>query len=229
METKSTTKPSKDDGELLSLVSKQIGPIEFLAVDAISKYERNPRKHPQKQIVKLMASISEFGIVLPILISEDGEIVAGEAVYEAACQLGLTNVPVIVATGWSKAQVNAYRLMDNRLAELGNWDEELLVKELKELIEIDDIPIGWLGWDTAEIDLLIDDATNDGDGQADDPADGAVDVPTEPVTRPGDIWHLDDHRILCGSSLDADCWDKLPGKSEPSQPWCSRTPLTTFQ
>ncbi len=89
----------------LTMIEQKIGPVEYRAVDAITKSKRNPRKHPQKHIVKLKASISEFGIVLPLLVSDAREIIAGEAVYDAACQLGFTEIPVIVVTGWSDAQI----------------------------------------------------------------------------------------------------------------------------
>lgn len=201
---------------LSEVLQHQIGPIEYRAVDTITKSKRNPRKHPQRQIVKLKASISEFGIVLPLLVSESGEIIAGEAVYEAACQLGFKELPVIVAKGWSEAQIRSYRLIDNRLPELASWDEELLAIEIGELLEIDDISVDLLGWETAEIDLMLDDVASGNESQADDPADAILESPEEPVSRLGDVWHLGDHRILCGSSLEPDCWDELLGERQPA-------------
>ena len=211
-----TQPQAKAANALSEVLQHQIGPIEYRAVDAITKSKRNPRKHPQKQIVKLKASISEFGIVLPLLVSESGEIIAGEAVYEAASQLGLTDVPAIVAKGWSEAQIRSYRLIDNRLPGLATWDEELLAIEIKELLEIDDISVDLLGWETAEIDLMLENADADRGGLSEEPADAAVDPPAAPVTRLGDVWQLDDHRILCGSSLDPDCWNELLGDHRPA-------------
>ena len=199
-----------------AILEKQIGPIEYWTIDAIAKSARNPRKHPQKQIVKLKASISEFGIVLPLLVSEADEIIAGEAVYEAACQLGFTEIPVVVAKGWSKAQIRSYRLIDNRLPELASWDEELLAIEIRELLEIDEISIELLGWETAEIDIIVDDADGDEDNQSDDPADAIVEPPAEPVSQLGDIWSLGKHRVRCGSSLEPDCWQGLLEGSAPA-------------
>ncbi|MEO9670760.1 MAG: site-specific DNA-methyltransferase, partial [Marinomonas sp.] len=217
MTLNSKTQPQEKAANALSAVlGHQIGPIEYRAVAAVTKSKRNPRKHPQKQIVKLKSSVGEFGIVLPLLVSESGEIIAGEAVHEAACQLGFTEVPVIVARGWSEAQVRSYRLIDNRLPELASWDEELLAIEIKEIIDIDEFSVDLLGWETAEIDLIIDGATSGNESQADDLADAIVDPLRQPITEPGDVWQLDDHRILCSSSLEPDCWDELLGKHKPA-------------
>lgn len=103
-----------------------------------------------------MASISELGFALPVLVDSEGAIIAGHARVEAARRLNTVEVPILIASDWSKAQVRAYRLADNRLAELASWDDELLAIELSALIELDEIPIEVLGWETAEIDLITD-------------------------------------------------------------------------
>lgn len=100
----------------------RFGPIEDRPVDSLTTYSNNPRKHSERQLVKLAGSIAEFGFVMPVLIDEDGVIIAGEARVIAAKRLGMAEVPVIVAHQWSKAQVRAYRLADNKLAELATWD-----------------------------------------------------------------------------------------------------------
>lgn len=119
-------------------LQSNIGPIEYRAIAGLRDHCGNPRKHSDKQIVKLMASIRRFGVALPVLIDEAGTIVAGEAVTEAARRLGLADLPVIVASAWNDAQVKAFRLASNRLAELATWDEDLLAIEIASIIELGD-------------------------------------------------------------------------------------------
>lgn len=188
----------------------KIGPIEHVAIDLLQNYKTNPRRHPEKQLVKLMASISEFGIALPVLVDPDLVIIAGEAVTEAARRLGMTEVPVIVARGWSKARIQAFRLAANRLAELATWDTELLALELGSIIELDEVTIDLLGWETGEIDVLLETAVPADPGSASsDPDDEQLALPSRPVSRLGDLWQLGDHRLLCGSTLDGASWQTL--------------------
>lgn len=196
----------------LSVLEQRLGPIEYLPIASLTAYEKNPRRHPEKQIVKLMASIREFGFALPILIDADRTIIAGHARVEAAGRLPLREVPVLTASEWSKAQVRAYRLADNRLAELASWDDELLAIELSALIEIDEVQIELLGWETAEVDLITD--ANSKGTEATDPADELPDVPSVPVSRPGDLWLLGRHRLLCASSLETNSWERLMDGAE---------------
>ncbi len=142
----------------IAMLEQRLGPIEYRPLTSLKRYENNPRKHPEKQLVKLAASIREYGFAVPVLVGEDGLIIAGEARVEAAGRAGLTEVPVIVASHWSAAQVRSYRLADNRLAELATWDSEALAIELAAIIEFDETPIEILGWETAEIDLMVDDS-----------------------------------------------------------------------
>jgi DNA modification methylase len=119
----------------------------------------------------------------------------------------MREVPVIVAHQWSPAQVRAYRLADNRLAEHATWDKEALALELAALIELDETPIEVLGWDTGEIDLILDEADDAEDKM--DPADERIEPPADPLSRAGDLWLLGKHRLLCGSSLDEAAWATL--------------------
>ena len=193
----------------LAAIEQRLGPIEYRPVESLKAYANNPRKHPEKQLVKLSASIREFGFALPVLVDEDNTIIAGEARVVAAKRIGMKEVPAIVALHWSPAQVRAYRLADNRLAEHATWDKEALAIELAAIIEFDETPIELLGWDTGEIDLLLDEVADAADEK--DPADEQVEVPAEPVTRAGDLWLLGKHRLLCGSSLEESCWQLLLG------------------
>ncbi len=193
----------------LAELGSRLGPIEYRSVGQVQNYGGNPRRHPEKQLVRLTASVRRFGVALPVLVDEHNVIIAGEAVTEAARRLGHTEIPVIVARGWSRAQIRAFRLAANRLAELATWDEELLAIELESVIEIAEVPIELLGWETAVIDILLDPAATVAAKGADDPADEQVASPASPTTRAGDIWHLGEHRLLCGSSLETSAWDDL--------------------
>lgn len=190
----------------LSAIERKLGPIKYVPAEHVLTYAKNPRKHPEKQVVKLMASIREFGVAMPILVDDDTIIIAGHAVFEAAKRLGIKQVPIIVADQWSKAQVRAYRLSANRLAELSQWDEDLLRFELAAVIEFDETPIDLLGWETAEIDLILE------GGEIQEEADPADDIP-EPsgpaISVSGDLWQLGKHRLLCGSSLEPLTWARL--------------------
>lgn len=198
---------SNSSADPLSALERRLGPVEYHPTTSLTAYEQNPRRHPEKQIIKLMASISEFGFVLPVLVDTERTIIAGHARIEAARRLKISEVPVLVAADWSKAQVRAYRLADNRLAELAAWDDELLAIELSALIEIDEVSIELLGWQTAEIDLITD--TDSKTSNSSDPADAIIEPPATPVSRPGDLWLLGSHRLLCGSSLETASWDRL--------------------
>lgn len=195
----------------LAALEQRLGPIEYRPTAALTAYKNNPRKHPEKQLVKLAASISEFGFAMPVLIDEENTIIAGEARVEAARRLGMTEVPVIVAHHWSAAQVRAYRLADNKLATLAEWNKEALAIELASIIELDETPIEILGWDTGEIDLILEEASDSSGSGSADPADEQIQPPVNPVTRTGDLWLLGQHQLLCGSSLEAACWARLMG------------------
>jgi DNA modification methylase len=193
----------------IAALDQRLGAIEYRPIASLTAYKNNPRKHPEKQLVKLAASMREFGFAMPVLIDEENLIIAGEARIEAARRVGIMEVPVIVAHHWSKAQIRAYRLADNRLAELAKWDSAALAIELAAIIELDESPIEILGWDTGEIDLVLDGPTPD--GASSDPADEQIEPPAKPVTRAGDLWLLGEHRLLCGSSLVAANWSALLG------------------
>lgn len=204
-------KPAKTSRPALSnrtdAFEQRFGPIEYRPVGSLASYSNNPRKHPERQLVKLAASIAEFGFVMPALIDEGDVIIAGEARVAAAKRQGMTEVPVIVAHQWSKAQVRAYRLADNKLAELATWDADALAIELAAIIEMDETPIEILGWEIAEVDLILD--GNSKPETSEDEADKGVELPVNPVTRTGDLWLLGRHRLLCASSLEAASWNEL--------------------
>lgn len=172
---------------------------------------RNARTHGEKQIHKLMRSFGRFGFVSPILIDEDGEVIAGHGRLEAARRLGMTVVPTICISHMSDADKRAYRIADNRLAELAGWDDDLLKIEFEELAVLDlDLP-EITGFETAEIDLIIDGPAPAKVPKA-DPADALPEAEEGPaVTRLGDLWFLGDHRIVCGDAREPAVYDRLLG------------------
>ena len=181
--------------------------VEHLGISTLKPYARNARTHTKKQIRQIAASIETFGWTNPILIDEDRQIVAGHGRLEAAKLLGLEEIPAIRLSDLSEAQVRAYVIADNRLAELAGWDDELLSIELKALCEIElDFDLEIIGFNTAEIDGLV-----LGPTEADDDADRVpeIDAGAPPITVPGDLWQLGKHRLLCGDARDRRSFETL--------------------
>lgn len=176
--------------------------VERRKVADLIPYARNARTHSEAQVRQIAASIDEWGWTSPILVDEKNSIIAGHGRLMAADKLGLKDVPVMVATGWTEAQKKAYILADNQLALNAGWDSELLKVELQELDGLDfDLDLIGFGEDFLA-DMLI-----DGNEGLTDP-DEIPDVQDEAVSKLGDVWILDKHRIVCGDSTDADTVDK---------------------
>jgi DNA modification methylase len=186
--------------------------LKWIAIDALTPNARNARTHSKKQIRQIADSITAFGFLVPLLIDEGGAVIAGHGRYAAAKLLGLEQVPVIEVKGLSEAKRRALALADNKIAENAGWDRELLAAELPELAEllvVDGLDISITGFAPVEIDQLITDFEED----ASDPAD-AVDpawATTTAVSKPGDLWQLGNHRILCGDARDPDAIGRLMG------------------
>jgi DNA modification methylase len=172
--------------------------VEQWAISKLTPYARNARTHSDAQVAQLAASIREWGWTTPILVSPDGGVIAGHGRLLAARQLGMVNVPVIVAEGWSEAKTRAYALADNQLALQAGWDSELLALELGELGELG-FDLDLTGFAADEIDAL----TPGGTEGLTDP-DEVPEPPAEPTTKPGDLWLLGEHRVLCGDSTKAE-------------------------
>jgi DNA modification methylase len=160
--------------------------------------------HGADQVAKIAASMAEFGWTVPCLVGEDGELIAGHGRVLAATQLGLTEAPVIVLGHLTEAQRRAYRIADNKLTELGSWDEALLSAELQDLLA-DDYDLSLVGFSDGELDKLLA-FDPDGGGEEEGGAGGSVppvtipEPPRNPASRTGDLWILGDHRLLCGDS-----------------------------
>ena len=165
------------------------GKLEHWNIDRLRPYERNPRTHSPEQITKIAASLLEFGWTNPILVDGDAGIIAGHGRLLAARELGMTTVPVIELTHLTEAQKRAYVIADNRLALDAGWDEDLLAEELKALEGLD-FNLELTGFDLDELHDLLEDETIE--------EVPAPEPPEDPVSRPGDLWVLGNHRLLCG-------------------------------
>ena len=169
------------------------------AITSLRPYPRNARTHSKKQVRQIAASIERFGFTNPVLISDDGEIIAGHGRVEAARLLGWKAVPTIALSHLSETERRAYILADNKLAMNAGWDKDILAIELQALVDLE-FDVELTGFSLAEIDLVIDEA-----GEADpDGSDAADDTVTfasgRPVSRQGDLWQLGRHRLLCGDA-----------------------------
>lgn len=172
--------------------------VERRKVSELVPYARNARTHDDAQVRQIAASIEEWGWTNPILVDENGGLIAGHGRLLAADKLGIKDVPVMVAKGWSDAQKRAYILADNQLALNAGWDMEMLGLELKELDGLD-FDLGLVGFSEDVLAGFLVDGT---DGLTD--PDDVPEVPDDPVTKPGDVWLLDKHRLVCGDSTNAD-------------------------
>ncbi len=183
--------------------------IEYRRVDKLTPAAKNARTHSRKQLRQIAGSIQAFGFTNPLLIDTEGGIIAGHGRLEAAKQLGLETIPTIRLDHLSEAEKRALALADNKLAMNAGWNPEILAQELEYLNEFElDFEIEITGFETAEIDLLIETrGSKDTDPAAD--AQPAEDPETQPVTRPGDLWHLGRHRLLCGDARQAASYERL--------------------
>ncbi len=177
-------------------------------------YARNARTHSKRQVREIAGLIAQFGWTFAILVDVDGTIIAGHGRVLAAELLRLAEVPVIVARGWSEAQIRAYCVADNKVAENAGWDKELLALELAALANMPEIgPLADLGFTTAELTRLLPDAVRE--GHSDPDAEAAPAAGVRVVSRPGDIWLLGGHRLMCGDSTNADHVAALLGVNKP--------------
>lgn len=182
--------------------------FELRDVDDLIPYARNARTHSPEQVQKLAGSIKEFGFLNPVVISEDGGILAGHGRIMAAQKLGIKQVPCVVESHLTEAQKKAYILADNRLALDAGWDEEMLAVELKSLRDEYDFELDMLGFNDDELkklDISLEGIDGGEESVGESDPDDIVDVEEgEPVSREGDIWVLGDHRLICGDCTDGE-------------------------
>ena len=180
--------------------------VEYRKIETLIPFARNPRTHSEAQIAKLASSIVEFGWTQPILVDGTNGIIAGHGRLVAARKLDLLEVPVIELSHLTPAQKRAYVIADNRLALDAGWDEELLSLELAELSE-SGYDLTMTGFSNEEIEELLVGAEqalqDEPQGESeDDAADAVPEVPSNPVSRPGDVWQIGAHRLICGDATD---------------------------
>jgi len=177
--------------------------IENWPLDRIIPYARNARKISDAAIDKVAASIKEFGWRQPIVVDAEGVIIVGHVRLKAAQRLGLTEAPVHVADNLTPGQVKAYRLMDNRSHDEAEWDLDLIGPELADLQGLD-YDLSLSGFDPDEIANFL---ALEVDGLTDE--DDVPEVSEEPISLPGDLWILGDHRLLCGDATNPSDVDRL--------------------
>jgi DNA modification methylase len=177
--------------------------IEQRSLSEVKPYDKNPRIN-DAAVDAVAESLRRFGFRQPIVVDADGVIVCGHTRYRAAHKLGLTEVPVHVATDLTPEQIRAYRIADNKTAELAEWNLDLLPIELAGL---KDAGIDWslLGFNTDELAALLDPGVKQGLTDPDD----VPEPPDEAITKPGDLWVLGEHRLLCGDAGNAVDVDRL--------------------
>ena len=204
--------PSPRDGRFFPFQPSPSA-VEYTSVAALTVYHRHARAvWRDRQLEQIAASIASFGFVSPLVVDEDGMLIAGHGRLEAARSLGFASVPVVRLAHLDDQQIKALRLADNQLAALAGWDEELLALEFEDLLaaELDlclDFDLTITGFTSAEIDGLVQGAVDPADAEDDDLAALAADGP--PVSRLGDVWDLGEHRIVCGDAVLAGSYELL--------------------
>ena len=191
--------------------------IKWVSPLGLKPNSRNARTHSKKQIRQIADSVLAFGFVVPIVVDENNTILLGHGRLAAAVDLDLNQVPVIVLGGLSEAKKRALILADNKITDNAGWDRERLAIELPELAELlidEELDISITGFEPVEIDQIVIDFEED----SADPAD-AMDrawQSAQVVSRPEDLWHLGNHRLLCGDARDGDHLDRLMGRDHAS-------------
>jgi DNA modification methylase len=171
--------------------------IECWPTDKLVPYARNARTHSEEQVAQIAASIVEFGFTNPILAGSDGVIVAGHGRLAAAQKLGLDTVPVVVLDHLTPTQRRALIIADNRIAENAGWDDTMLRIELQSLQE-DGFNLDITGFDADALAEIMAGEETTVDGQTDD--DAVPEVSATPISRPGDVWEMGKHRLVCGDA-----------------------------
>lgn len=185
-------------------IRTDLGQIELVPIGDLKPYEFNARTHSDKQVGQIASSLEGFGWTNPILADAQNVIIAGHGRWLAAQRLRMTEVPVLRIEHLSEDALRAYRIADNQLALTSGWDEEILAIEFQHLLVAEDLDfeIEITGFDQPTIDIILSPPDEDGESKL-DPEDRDVPEPTQvAVTRTGDIWLCNGHRLLCGSALE---------------------------
>jgi DNA modification methylase len=205
------SKRSRERAESQSPTTGDPLQVELWPIDRLLPYAANARTHPDEQVAQIAGSIAEFGFNVPCLVDDRGVLIAGHGRILAAKRLGLQQVPVIRLGHLTDAQARAFRLADNRIALNAGWDDELLSAELERLKE-DGVALDLLGFAEDELDRLLDGLDADG---ASEEEDAVPEPPAEATTRPGDLWLLGPHRLLCGDATVATDVERVVDGASP--------------
>ena len=177
---------------------------EIIDIESIIPFAMNSRLHSDAQVAQLAASIREFGFTNPVLIDQEKNLIAGHGRVMAARKLGLASVPAIVVTGLDERKRRALVIADNKLAMNATWDDDVLKNELSDLAgDFGEL----MGFSEEELAAMLQEATQIEDGLTDE--DAVPELAAEPVTKPGDVWLLGKHRLMCGDSTSIDAVDTL--------------------
>ena len=182
--------------------------IEHRPLGTLRPYARNARQHSKTQVKQIADSITRFGFTNPVLISDDGEIIAGHGRVQAAKLLGMRTVPTLRLSHLSEAERRAYVLADNKLALNAGWDQDLLAIELQALVDLD-FDVTLTGFSLVEVDLTLDAARESDPAGLTDAADEVPAIGRDAVSCSGDLWLLGRHRLLCGDARDAADYERL--------------------
>lgn len=192
---------------------RSIRTIEERPISALRPYAGNARTHSKRQIRQLMDSITRFGFTNPVLVADDDTIVAGHGRVVAAERLGMTHLPTVRLSHLTEAERRAYVIADNKLALNAGWDQDLLAIELQALVDLD-FDMELTGFSLAEVDLVLDAASEREAPGPDGPADAIPPLPATAISRRGDLWQCGHHRVLCGDArIAADYAALLDGKT----------------
>ena len=189
--------------------------FELRNVEDLIPYARNARTHSPEQIQRIAGSIKEFGFLNPVVISNDGGILAGHGRVMAAQKLGLKEVPCVIESHLTEAQKRAYILADNRLALDAGWDEEMLKVELTDLRDEFNFDLDLIGFNQEELESFFENNPIEMESESGEDEEVEIDENAEAVTNPGDIWLLGDHRLMCCDSRDEECVNKLFSSNKP--------------
>ncbi len=167
--------------------------IEHWPLESLKPFPLNSRLHSGADVDAVAASMVQWGVTVPLLVDENGQLISGHCRLLAGKKLRLTTLPVVVARGWSEAKKRAYCIADNKLAARATWDFDMLKSELKFLDAAGfDLPL--VGFDEEDLKALLGHLGNPGLG---DP-DAEIAPPADPVSQTGDVWQLGRHRVVCG-------------------------------
>ena len=175
--------------------------IEYVDINSIKPYKKNPRKNDEA-IPYVMESIKQFGFKNPVILDKDNVIVAGHTRIESAKRLGITEIPCIYADDLTDEQIRAFRLADNKVGEIAEWDIDLLDTELDDILNIDMSDFGF----DLDLDIL--------EEEKEIIEDEVPEVPEEPKAKLGDIYQLGNHRLMCGDSTSEEDVLKLVGEQK---------------